>query len=539
MASQSSKPGVIKTIKNMNFDEIIYNIHMMKKFQLLLFIISITFCFFFIIFVLLIIPCNWADSSLKLEMDNRKSFWTETIFTDIELKGKPSLIEFNKKLLRLVFIARGSIFNSQSVPPRTERFPSGGGGLFQMDTITGKEMWRKRLEPLPDKVDCTLLNKHYEGDSEVFCIVVASNGNLLGVVSSKQHKGELIWKQTRGHPELNTTKLFNKNDIVYVEFPVIIPDCNSDGVNELALVQQINNTPSITIASGKSGRPMISNIYNENCTKITDLILSYDVSLVYICRRNSGVDSLEKVQIKRILNCTGDWIPDSVYQTKREHDKSDDNKYSLTAGNYILNLTNKDSSKNCPAECNVFLIIINSFGDKIWSKQYNQSYAMNPVSFELRNNIYGFIVKLWILTKETNDEKRLSSIEKIKHIEEKILIISYNSSRIEDFHVKYLSRKQIIQVCEKNLKCQPDINYQKQSMDVIDVNNNGYRDLITIMVTFRLINTPSQFILNDKHSLQLISKVNTYPIEKLIIHNFEIVPSKIEMVYLSMWSEQC
>ncbi|XP_050530977.1 uncharacterized protein LOC126899801 isoform X6 [Daktulosphaira vitifoliae] len=426
MASQSSKPGVIKTIKNMNFDEIIYNIHMMKKFQLLLFIISITFCFFFIIFVLLIIPCNWADSSLKLEMDNRKSFWTETIFTDIELKGKPSLIEFNKKLLRLVFIARGSIFNSQSVPPRTERFPSGGGGLFQMDTITGKEMWRKRLEPLPDKVDCTLLNKHYEGDSEVFCIVVASNGNLLGVVSSKQHK-----------------------------------------------------------------------------------------------------DSLEKVQIKRILNCTGDWIPDSVYQTKREHDKSDDNKYSLTAGNYILNLTNKDSSKNCPAECNVFLIIINSFGDKIWSKQYNQSYAMNPVSFELRNNIYGFIVKLWILTKETNDEKRLSSIEKIKHIEEKILIISYNSSRIEDFHVKYLSRKQIIQVCEKNLKCQPDINYQKQSMDVIDVNNNGYRDLITIMVTFRLINTPSQFILNDKHSLQLISKVNTYPIEKLIIHNFEIGESAV------------
>lgn len=103
-----------------------------------------------------------------------------------ELKGKPSVIELNHK--RLVFIVRGSILNSENVPPRTERFPSVGGGLLQID-LTGKQMWRKRVDPLPDKIDCTLLNNQLKENDVVYCIVGASNGNLLGVVSSSINKG--------------------------------------------------------------------------------------------------------------------------------------------------------------------------------------------------------------------------------------------------------------------------------------------------------------------------------------------------------------
>lgn len=106
-----------------------------------------------------------------------------------ELKGKPSTIELNQKLLRLLFIVRGSILNSQNVLPRTEHLPSVGGGLLQIDTMTGKEMWRKRLDPLPDKIDCTLLNTQFKENGEVYCIVGASNGDLLGVISSSKHKG--------------------------------------------------------------------------------------------------------------------------------------------------------------------------------------------------------------------------------------------------------------------------------------------------------------------------------------------------------------
>jgi len=114
-----------------------------------------------------------------------------------------------------------------------------------------------------------------------------------------------------------------------MEFPIIIPDCNSDGVNEMALVQHINDMPTLAIVSGKSGNNMISSINNDNCTKMTDLILNHDMSLVYICRKNSGTDPLETVPIKTMLNCSGDWIPDSVHQTKREHDQSEEKTFQL------------------------------------------------------------------------------------------------------------------------------------------------------------------------------------------------------------------
>lgn len=84
---------------------------------------------------------------------------------------------------------RGSILNSRNVPPRTERLPSVGGGLLQMDTMTGVKMWCIYLDTLPDKIDCTILNKHFNENSKVYCIVGASNGNLLGVASSSKHKG--------------------------------------------------------------------------------------------------------------------------------------------------------------------------------------------------------------------------------------------------------------------------------------------------------------------------------------------------------------
>jgi len=93
----------------------------------------------------------------------------------------------------LLFIVRGSILNSQNVPPRTERLPSIGGGLLQIDAITGKEMWRKRLDSLPDTIDCTLLNNQFKENKKVYCIVGASNRNILAVVSSSKHKGTTLF----------------------------------------------------------------------------------------------------------------------------------------------------------------------------------------------------------------------------------------------------------------------------------------------------------------------------------------------------------
>lgn len=56
---------------------------------------------------------------------------------------------------------------------------------------------------------------------------------------------------------------------------------------------------------------------------------------------------------------------------------------------------------------------------------------------------------------------------------------------------------------------------------MIDLDNDGYRELVSVLVTFKLVNSVSQFSTNDKRSLELISKVNVFQLEKQIIQNFE------------------
>lgn len=99
-----------------------------------------------------------------------------------------------------------------------------------------------------------------------------------------------------------------------------------------------------------------------------------------------------------MLNCSEDWIPDSVDQTKREHDQGEENQYSFTLGHFRLSVIN--SHYNCPTKCKVVMNVTNSSGETIWSKNFDRSYAMKPVKFELRNNISGFVIKIWFWDSE-------------------------------------------------------------------------------------------------------------------------------------------
>lgn len=56
---------------------------------------------------------------------------------------------------------------------------------------------------------------------------------------------------------------------------------------------------------------------------------------------------------------------------------------------------------------------------------------------------------------------------------------------------------------------------------MIDIDNDGYRELVSVLVTFKLVNSVSQFSTNDKRSLKLISKVNVFQLEGELIQDFE------------------
>lgn len=101
-----------------------------------------------------------------------------------------------------------------------------------------------------------------------------------------------------------------------------------------------------------------------------------------------------------MLNCFENWIPNSVQQTKREHDQSEENQYSFSLEHYRLSITN--THYKCPSKCKVVMNVTNRSGETVWSKNINRSYVMKPVVFELHNNISGFVIKIWCWDNETN-----------------------------------------------------------------------------------------------------------------------------------------
>lgn len=112
------------------------------------------------------------------------------------------------------------------------------------------------------------------------------------------------------------------------------------------------------------------------------------------------LDLLETIPIKTMLNCSKDWIPDSVHQTKREHDQIEGNQYLFSLGSYNLSVINSHYT-DCPTKCKAIINITNSSGELVWSKNSDRSYVMKPISFELRNNISGFVIKIWCWDNET------------------------------------------------------------------------------------------------------------------------------------------
>lgn len=56
---------------------------------------------------------------------------------------------------------------------------------------------------------------------------------------------------------------------------------------------------------------------------------------------------------------------------------------------------------------------------------------------------------------------------------------------------------------------------------MIDRGSEGYRELVSVLVTFKPVKEQNQFSMTDKQSLDLISKVTVYQLEKQLIQDFE------------------
>lgn len=104
---------------------------------------------------------------------------------------------------------------------------------------------------------------------------------------------------------------------------------------------------------------------------------------------------------------------------------------------------------------------------------------------------------------------------------EKLIKIFPSIIKIKNIFVIFFDDNLINYLENSILKFLRLINILFVLVNVIDIDNDGYMELISVLATFKLINAFSQFSMNDKHSLQLISKVNIFQLEENLIQEFE------------------
>lgn len=72
--------SILMESKTTKLDEFLSNVQNMSQFRLILFVLSILFCFIVIIVVLFVVPCEWSNCTSSRKV---KILWSDSVFNDI------------------------------------------------------------------------------------------------------------------------------------------------------------------------------------------------------------------------------------------------------------------------------------------------------------------------------------------------------------------------------------------------------------------------------------------------------------------------
>lgn len=115
----------------------------------------------------------------------------------------------------------------------------------------------------------------------------------------------------------------------------------------------------------------------------------------------------------------------------------------------------------------------------IWNYFGSGSFASLPTILNETDKplkSIGCVLKFWHWSTSNGEKKKIDNKTGIvkRILTERVLIILMNGS---DFRVFNASQSDIIQLC-KNDVCQPNLELQMKSMAVVDLDNDGYSELI-------------------------------------------------------------
>lgn len=449
----------------------------------------------------------------------------------IEFKGDINTVEQSSAPhpRNLVFLYRFDKIFPDLLSAKKGKQKFSGGGVMALSGSSGEISWSYEMPNEPRAIDCNLIDCDKSGTKD--CLIL----DELGQLSCLDANGRSIYNVTNNKALKQTRK-----DLL--DFPLILPDLDGDKVNELMMgsTNSKTNTSDIVIFSGANGRIMLKE--TQNCSYIHKLQIDTNFGVKFVCIRaeteqenfKNLTDLYSKVS-KKPLNLKKLEPVSKIIQHKFYGQRSTTAEQTTISNvqDKRLEIVNKGS---WPRDSKVYINLTSQVnGVKKTHFEYSASkvYAMVPVAFSLNgsvngrkgDNFHGFVIKFWIWNgteikynlnknrfKRSNEKRDLkaqrsnytnqtmigSSTYKtnVTFLTESIMLIVFNSTNMK---VENASQSNIMQFCQKSVGpkdksdndksendsvCQPDLNFQENSVLITDIDGDGSKELVSYYSTF-------------------------------------------------------
>lgn len=477
-----------------------------------------------VVVVFLLLPCesNCVANTGFLKTRN----WMKN-YDRMEFKGDVNTVvqTDGQHSRNLVFMYRSDKIFPDNAAKKSKQKEA--GGIMTLSGNSGDVVWSREMTNEPRGIDCSLIDCDKSGTKD--CLILDEFGQLACLDGS----GHFIYYVSN----LKATKQTRKD---LLDFPLILPDLDGDKVNDVMMGSPNgkSNTTDIVILSGATGKTILKE--TQSCLFVHKLQIDSDFVIKFICMLKEDTEQqifknltdLYSRVLKKPLNLSKLEPIAKINQHKFFGQRpSTMEQTTITAvQDKKLEIVNKGV---WPRESKVFVNLTSQAkGATKTHFEYSASkvYAMVPVAFQLNgsangkgDNIHGFVIKFWIWNgtdisfnleknrfKRSHEKRDLKAQRsnytnqtfsgsyktKVTFLKESIMLIVFNSTNMK---VENASQSNIVQFCQRSVGkadkavdkksendyvCQPDLNYQENSILITDIDGDGSKELVSYYSTF-------------------------------------------------------
>lgn len=513
----------------------------MSKLRKACFIVSICICVLTVVSFVWILPCSEIQSCPAKSERIHTHNWLRN-YERVELKGTINVVPgIRGRSKNLVFMYRRNSFfknDDQSSSSAVKQ-----NGIISLIGSSGQVAWYDELTNEPSIIDCNLIDADSNGDTD--CLVIDEFGEMSCI---NPISGQWIWhvSETNIPGKLNFPLVVpdvNRDGVKDLLIACTVQGLSKNHThNALKLIsgssgKQIGRSYIIKKCSYIHRFQIDAQLkISFNCiVNETDIRITSSVQDIYMQATGQNINLPENdIDIENNQH---------KFYGQRKDTLRQRNIYAVNEKQLIV-----ENYGVCPDSCNVTVTLLEEQkGKPKILRNFNgtRMYGMVPARLSFNNSqdplkspVHGFVIKFWewsvnetdkhstshvdnstdfnrfdyVLRKKrswdtlnVNADHRENSItsmkskvksinskdkfnveveSRIRIIKETIVLIIFNSS---DIRIENTSQSNIVQFCRtdgRNEICQPDLNYQENSVLIADLDQDGSQELVSYYSTF-------------------------------------------------------